>query len=273
MAIIAISRGTFSGGKYLAESVAARLGYRCLSREELLLSTARRYAVPEYALTAALDNEPGFPVGMNLRRIQYICYVRATLAKEVKYDNVVYHGQAGHLLLKGVPNLLKVRVVADMEFRIRAAMEQYQVSREAATVLIRKIDGDRAMWAKTIYRVDWEDPSQYDLVVDMATMSTAEACDWMIRTIRSNLKPTAESRKMLRDFVLGTNVRARIAGHEAIHDSDIEIEADDGLITIKGKADSVGEAERIAEVARQSPGVREVKSELRILESGVYVSK
>ena len=34
MAIITVSRGTYSGGKNLAESLSQKLGYRSLSREE-----------------------------------------------------------------------------------------------------------------------------------------------------------------------------------------------------------------------------------------------
>ena len=59
MAIITISRGTFGGGKELAESIAGRLGYRCISREELLTNTASQYVVPEGGLRAALDTKPG----------------------------------------------------------------------------------------------------------------------------------------------------------------------------------------------------------------------
>ena len=271
MAVITISRGTFSGGKYLAGILAGRLGYRSFSREELLVLAARRYAIPKYALTAALDSKPGFPEGMNIKRIQYIAYVRATLAKEVENDDVVYHGQVGHFLLSGIPNLLKVRVVAGKEYRIRAAMDQYQVKRDAAISIIRKIDQDRSRWAEVMYQVDWEDLSQYDLVVDIDTMSITEACDRIIKTVRTDLKPTAESRRKMNDFVLATDIRARIAKHEAIHDDAIMIETNDGIVTIKGKADSAGEAHRIVETARQTPGVKGVTSKLRVLEpAGVY---
>jgi len=35
MSIITISRGTFGGGKAFAENLAQKLGYPCLSREQL----------------------------------------------------------------------------------------------------------------------------------------------------------------------------------------------------------------------------------------------
>jgi len=36
MSIITISRGTMSGGKILAETLAERLSYRCISREIII---------------------------------------------------------------------------------------------------------------------------------------------------------------------------------------------------------------------------------------------
>ena len=46
MAIITISRGTFSGGLQVAECVAEKLGYRCVSRE-VLVNAAKQYGVLE----------------------------------------------------------------------------------------------------------------------------------------------------------------------------------------------------------------------------------
>ncbi|MFC1939457.1 cytidylate kinase family protein [Chloroflexota bacterium] len=88
MAIITISRGTFSGGQSLAESVAERLGYRCLSVEELLTESANQFAVGADTLPAALDNRAWFLETVNLERLRYIAYVRATLLRAVRNDNL-----------------------------------------------------------------------------------------------------------------------------------------------------------------------------------------
>jgi hypothetical protein len=51
MSIIAISRGTFSGGETLAKRVAERLGYQCVSREMNLEAAAKEYGVSAEQLT------------------------------------------------------------------------------------------------------------------------------------------------------------------------------------------------------------------------------
>lgn len=59
MAIITISRGCFSHGKQLAECVAERLGYECIS-QEVLLEASKAFDIPETRLFDALHDAPGF---------------------------------------------------------------------------------------------------------------------------------------------------------------------------------------------------------------------
>ena len=58
MAIITISRGTFSGGESLAECVAQRLGYHRINGE-VLGETARQYGIREEKLCEAINEAPG----------------------------------------------------------------------------------------------------------------------------------------------------------------------------------------------------------------------
>lgn len=46
MAIITISRGSYHRGREVAETLAARLGYECVSRE-ILLEASNEFNIPE----------------------------------------------------------------------------------------------------------------------------------------------------------------------------------------------------------------------------------
>jgi len=98
MAIITISRGTFSGGQSLAECVAEKLGYRCISRE-VLVEAAKARGVPLEKLSKSLSDVPGILEGMSLERVHYLAYIKAALVSAVKDEMAVYHGLAGHFLL------------------------------------------------------------------------------------------------------------------------------------------------------------------------------
>ena len=60
MAIITVSRGTFSGGKALAECLSRRLNYRCIDRD-MLVRKAATPRVSDLQLRAALELPPASP--------------------------------------------------------------------------------------------------------------------------------------------------------------------------------------------------------------------
>jgi hypothetical protein len=59
MSVITISRGTFSGGKLLAERLADELDYRCVDRD-VIVEKAAAYGVSQDELRTALEKPPGF---------------------------------------------------------------------------------------------------------------------------------------------------------------------------------------------------------------------
>jgi len=59
MGVITISRGSYSKGKEIAEKLAIKLGYDCISRE-ILLKASDDFNVPEAKLIRALHDAPSF---------------------------------------------------------------------------------------------------------------------------------------------------------------------------------------------------------------------
>ena len=173
MSIIAISRGTFSGGETLAKRVAERLGYQCLSREANLNLAAKAYGIPAEDLAAAMEKRPSFWHRVAGERTAHLAFVRATLCEQAREGRLVYHGLVGHLLLPGVSHVIRVRVIADMEFRIKAAMQQQNFGRADAQAYIETVDRERRQWIRFLFDVEWDDPHLYDVVLNLSRMSLA----------------------------------------------------------------------------------------------------
>ena len=264
MAIITISRGTFSGGKALAECVAKRLNYECISRE-ILRNAARDFHVPLDELSKALSDKPGIRDNLNLAKMHYLSFIQNELMKAIRSENVVYHGLAGHLLLKGVPHVLRVKVVAGMEFRIKAAMERANLTYSDAIEFIEGIDKKRDEWVKFLYHVDRNDPALYDLVINLDHINMDTACDIVcLDACRPQLQPTEKSRKRIEDLTLAAEVRACIAADGNIKDDRIAIDAHEGVVTIGGSVLFVEYADRVREMTRIVPGVKDIDSKIRI---------
>jgi hypothetical protein len=188
--------------------------------------------------------------------------VQAALAEAVKDDDIIYHGQAGHLLLKKIPHHLRLKVVADMEYRIKAAIERTNFSRDRAISYVRDLDEERDKWVQWVYGVDRNDPTTYDMIINLESIAIPDACEVVIDVIRRSFPTTEASRQAIADLVLASELQARIAMDESIADDVVEIEAKDGLVTITGTVRSLVDAERVREVVNSVSGVERIESRM-----------
>ena len=264
MAIITISRGTFSGGKAVAELLAQRLRYPCVSRE-IILDAAKQYGISEQKLTAAVSEPPSFWQQVPEKRVAYLSFVTAALLERAKEGSLVYHGHAGHLLLSGISHTIRARVIADTEFRIKAAMEQRDLTREEAIVAIENVDKERVKWTRFLYGVEWQDPSLYDVVLNLEHITVLSAVETLARMAElADFQPSAASQKAFDNLLLSSRVWAILATNEKTKAGNVTVTADDGKVTITGGAASQKVIHAITDVAKTITGVKEVKTEVGI---------
>ena len=252
MAIITISRGTFSGGKAIAECLSKKLGYRCIDRDMLVRKAATR-RVSEHDLRAALELPPAFPGRFNHTRYIYLALIQAALIDEIRTGNAVYHGLAGHLLLRGTPGLLRLRIIAPMDYRLRMAQERLNFSRSDAIAHIEAMDRDRRKWTQFLYGVDWGDPSLYDLLINLERTTVEQASVVVASLVEcGGLELSPESQAALDDLALASRVRAALAQDPFTQNLEFEVESRGGEIAIRG--DGVEEVEEIRRVVAAVPG-------------------
>lgn len=234
MAIVTVSRGTFSGGKAFAECLSARLGYRCIDRDMLVRKAATR-RVSEYDLRAALELPPAFPGRFNHTRYIYLALIHAALIEEVRTGRAVYHGLAGHLLLKGAPGLLRLRIIAPMEYRIRAAQQRLNLSRGEVSAHIESMDRDRRKWTQFLYGLDWAEPSLYDLIINLERTSVEQACHAVASQVEyGGYELSPEGQAAMDDLALASKVRAALAQDPFTLNLEVEVESRGGSILIRG---------------------------------------
>jgi cytidylate kinase len=266
VSIIAISRGTFTGGEALAKRVAERLGYQCLSRETNLEAAAKEYGVPAAALVAAMEKRPAFWHRVLGERTAYLACVRATLCEQARADNLVYHGLVGHLLLPGIAHVLRVRVIADLDYRIKAAREQQELGSAEALAYIAKVDKERRQWVRFLFDVEWDDPNLYDLVLNLSRVSLGTACETVARlTECEEFQATAASRRAMENLALASRVSATLAVDPRTSGVGLNVVAEDGVLTITGETRAPDIDEAIDLVARQVDGVTEVRSKVVVI--------
>ena len=265
MSIIAISRGTYSGREALAAGVAERLGYRCISRE-VILEAARGSGISEEELSAAMEKPPSFWERVAGQRTAHLVFVQANLCEQARGGNLVFHGHVGHLLLPGISHVIRVRVIADMEFRIQAVMQRRRLWRHEALAYIEKVDRERRQWVQFLFNVDWEDPRLYDIVLNLNRMRLATAVETVAHlSERDEFRATAESLKAFQDLALATHVSAVLASDARTKGHALRVVAADGIVTITGSTHWPEAKQVIQSQVRRVEGVKEVRVEIEIL--------
>ncbi len=265
MAIISISRGTFGGGRSVAEGLAEKLNYVCYSREEIIQDAAAAFDMEESHLRDAILAVPG-PLALGASdNIANVKFVRAALLERIKDHELVYHGYGGHLLLGGVPNLLRVRVMAGTEYRIAIVMDKDSLSREKAIHHIMEIDKQRAHWSRTVWGVEWNDPSQFDLVVNLDYITVAGAVAIIAQTANlPEFNRDDTTNKAFEDERITAKIWVALTRNRPTRSARIQLDSKKGCVTIKGDVGSVKLKDAIVGIAKEVPGVKQVISQLSI---------
>ncbi len=257
MSIVTISRGSFSKGAQIAEKVASRLGYRCISRD-VLLKASKDYGIPELMLTRAIHDAPSVLERLTGGKENYVAFIRSALLRELVGDDVVYHGLAGHFFVKDVSHVLKVRIIADLEDRVKVEMERGKVGREQAMTVITNDDAQRRKWSQHLYGIDHNDAHLYDLVVHIHKLSVDDAVQIVCDAAGlERFKTTEASRKAIRDLSLAAEVQASLVDMK----THMDVVADDGVVHLRSSGDRSRLPRDLEEVKRRAlavQGVREV---------------
>ena len=273
MAVITISRGCFSHGQEIAEKTAKMLGYECVSRE-ILVEAAQLFNVSERKLIRSLNDAPNILERMVRGRDRYLEYIKAALLEYARKGNVVYHGHAGHLLLTEIPQVLKIRIIADKEDRIALLQKREHVTKARAAEIIENEDKNRIHWTRYLYKTDIHDPKLYDIVINIGNLTIEDACGIICLAARSSsYRATYESKQAVEDFAIASRLRAAL---QPVCDADVFVKNGDVNVTVAAQKrkksgyispalqQHIGEAyqddltRQITEIARNIPGVNNV---------------
>jgi len=149
MAIITMSHQMGAGGAEIGMGLAQRLGYHYVD-QELLQDAVRRYGLIEEKLSHLDESKPTLFERFDAETRDYITILQTTLLEFAESDNVVLMGRGGIWLLRGIPHVLRVRVIAPFEHRVRQWIKRTaEVSGEtpnqrAAADLLRRDDSEKS---------------------------------------------------------------------------------------------------------------------------------
>jgi cytidylate kinase len=263
MSIVTISHEMGAGGPEIGQQVAERLGYKYVDHE-LISETAHRYGLLEEKLEHLDETKPSLFERFDAETRRYITAMQTALYEFAERDRVVLMGRSGQWLLRGISHVLRARVMAPFEVRVRRLGTKLsgpmgeQASLRTVTEMVRRDDTEKAGRMRYLYEVDVADPALYDLVINTEKLPISAAVDIITDVARrQELQTTPAAAQLVADRSLASQVQVALATNAETRKYRITVEAKAGVVTLEGTA-AMDEA---LEVAKSVGGVREVRAQ------------
>ena len=109
---------------------------------------------------------------------------REAILRLADRDKIVLMGRGSQALLADRSDVLHVRIVAPLEYRILIVMERDGLGREEAARQCQKVDEKRKRYIKRHYGVAWDDPKLYHLTINTEQTGVEAAAQIIVETAR-----------------------------------------------------------------------------------------
>ena len=199
--LITISREFGAGGSELGVLLGKELGWPVLDHE-LIGKLAARLSCEEGEVKAMDEHAPSF-----FERLAAMAVVTApesrvhsrpwatdpdcvaATAREVLLEAVrtlplIVVGHGGNCLFRDRPDVLRVRVAAPFDVRVRRVAQRTGVAPSQASAAVRRKDADRQQYLQRYYHSNVNDPCEYDLQVNTGAVSLDAAARLVLALIR-----------------------------------------------------------------------------------------
>jgi cytidylate kinase len=269
MAILTLARKYGSGGREIGQAIAHQLSYDYIDRGRILNDMRAEGKQWEEQAKYFDENYPDLWERYDWSFRGFVALNQSYFLSYALKDKVVIMGRGGNFLLKGIPFILRVRIIAPIEKRVEKVMEGQGVNSENARWLIEKADREMAGAIYLIYGRDWDNPEEYDMVFDTGL----QAPDEIITTIKNGLLEkeklnTEKARKILQLRALAAKIKAEITTDPRCSISVLDVDPkteglmEKGLI-LRGTVHDQKDIQSIEETAKKLAGDVPIECELQ----------
>ena len=254
MAVIALSREAHSGTRDLARLLAQRLGYRYVSRDELTEAVRARSGLernPRSAESEGRSLNLLEQLGEQLTgdRETYRAALKAEVTDLAAADNVVIVGHGAGQFLKELRTAVRVFVVAPVEERMKRVIAEGDADPERARRLVEEEDRESAAYLNYLFGIDWRDPHQWDLVINVGRADLDAALDMLSHYAQSLVRDEAE-RGTLDRLGLASRIEQALLADEDLGVTNLDVRMERDRIVLEGEALAEEDRERAEAMAR-----------------------
>jgi cytidylate kinase len=209
MAVITISKEYAADTEIFVQKLGEELGYSVLDKA-LVARVASRGEIPE-------SEAPGPRPGPTVRLLRLIDeYTAKTVKKVVDHTygrlddrsyyestsrlvlkaaedgNVIVVGWGGQCILGGRPEVFHVRIVKNIEERMKWLHDHLGLDSRSARALIEREEKESSAYVETCFNRAWDDPHLYHLILNLSKLPIHTAVEQVVHLVRRLEKPSGD---------------------------------------------------------------------------------
>ena len=179
----------------------SRLLQRILERSAVTGAGGDPYFGPGVAafLTEEYEDIPQATItrGHELEDDKYIEGVRKVVTEMAEGGNVIFVGRGAYIILRDIPNVLRVGIEARLEDRVSTIMQRERLDHDAAATVIEERDKARGFFFKKFFEVDNpDDPSLFHFIINTSDMVQDYAVDLIVEACKAQQEGRLEPTKV-----------------------------------------------------------------------------
>jgi cytidylate kinase len=265
MPLIAMTREMGSLGKDVASALAGQLG-KPVVHHEIIDHLANKMRLRKSHVVRFLDGKANIWERLTTDKTSLSIYTADETIALAEADNVsVIRGWGSAHLLRPIRHVICVRVCAPLKVRVQRMMARLNSDDEAFIANEIKLSEEaHAAITRRHFGINWQDPEQYDLVLNTERVTTEECAGQVMALVKnSQFQESTKSVQMLADLALETHVRAALRADARTEKMHISIAAHEGMVTLAGIVERGMDPLHASEVVSAVPRVTELRNELK----------
>lgn len=250
MAVIAISRQVAALGDEVAATVANKIGYKFINRQEIEKRIVS-LGFPEEKLKKYDERKPGFFASLVKDRDEYLHYLQTAVLEAAEEGNCILIGRGAFVILEALPNLIALRFVAKDDVRMARLQKEFSWNEKQALQRITESDSNRRGFHKSFFNVEVDDASHFLMVLNTGIFDESAAAETISLIVKNYITPEkeAEGKVKLQELLKCQHLVNKLVFEYKINIEFLRAVIHEKNLVLQGVADSAVLVEKALKIA------------------------
>ena len=191
--IVTISREYGSGGRYVGQLVANKLGIKLYDKEFVIKIAEETGLSQEYIEKNEQRRDKLAPLNngyySEYNNADELFAKESELIKNItKKESCVIIGRCADYILKNKKNVTRIFIYSTMQDKIKRATKYYGMDKKKAEKEIKRIDKQRENHYKYYTQKEWKDFKNYDLCINSDALGVEKTADMICEIANKKAK-------------------------------------------------------------------------------------